>query len=447
LAGFVILGLDVRDPGAAGTGLDTSARIVAGEGWMMTGQPEHVIVVGAGLGGLRTAQQLRSAGFQGRISLVGAERHPPYDRPPLSKQLLTLGWDPERIVLAELDALDEIGVRVHLGLPAVALRPGGGVGRPAHELELADGSTLHGDAIVVATGLTARKLPGQPDEMLTLRTVEDALALRDTLGRVGSLLIVGGGFIGAEVASCATDEGLPVIMLEALPVPFGRALGPELGALAARNFSGGVDLRTGVTITGFTDVPDGVGVELADGTVVRAEAGLVGVGGVPCIDWMPPEVVERVAAGGLHCSPTGRVHGLRGVWAVGDVSAWDDPEHGVPHRHEHWTSAGDQAAAVAHDILGAPPPLPAVPYFWSDQFGLKIQVIGRPEVADADHVMPLHGTGLDGGDVRGTVAGYLEGERLVAVAGFGAARYVSRYRPLVAAGASADEAKALAASL
>jgi NADPH-dependent 2,4-dienoyl-CoA reductase/sulfur reductase-like enzyme len=413
----------------------------------MTGQPEHVVVVGAGLGGLRTAQQLRSAGFQGRLSLVGAERHAPYDRPPLSKQLLNQSWDPQRIVLAELDALDDIGVRTHLGLPAVALRSGGGIGKPAHELELADGSTLHGDAVVIATGLAARKIPGQPDDVHTLRTLDDALALRETLERAGSLLVVGAGFIGAEVTTYANSAGIPVTVLEAQPVPSVRALGPELGALAARLYTeSSADLRTGVVISGFADVPKGVGVQLADGTLVQADAGLVGIGGVPCLEWLPPEVADTSGVGGVHCSPTGRVHGLRGAWAVGDVAAWDGPD-GLAHRHEHWTSASDQATVVAHDILGAPPPPPTVPYFWSDQFGLKIQLLGRPELADGDGLVPLHGTGLDGGPVRGTVAGLVSKGRLVAVAGFGAARYVARYRPLVAAGVTQDEALTTAASL
>ena len=136
------------------------------------------------------------------------------------------------------------------------------------------------------------------------------------------------------------------------------------------------------------------------------------------------------------------MHGLDGTWAVGDVAAWDDPVHGDRHRHEHWTSATDQAAAVARDIVGAPPPPAAVPYFWSDQFGLKIQLVGRPDVADG--IVGLHGEGLEGGPVRGTVAGYLAGDRLVAVAGFGAARLVARYRALVAAATTRDEVLATA---
>jgi hypothetical protein len=127
------------------------------------------------------------------------------------------------------------------------------------------------------------------------------------------------------------------------------------------------------------------------------------------------------------------------------VAAWDDPLHGGRHRHEHWTSAGDQAAVAARDVLGAPPPPPAVPYCWSDQFGLKIQILGRPELGD--EVVPLHGAGLDSGPIRGTVAAYVAGDRVVGVAGFGAARLVARYRPLVATNAPVTEAKATAATL
>ncbi|GAA3222659.1 FAD-dependent oxidoreductase [Pseudonocardia petroleophila] len=394
-------------------------------------QPEHVLVVGAGLGGLRTAEQLRAAGHQGRISLVGAESHAPYDRPPLSKQVLTGDWEPEKVVLRDVDALGELGVRAHLGTAAVALRHGE---RGSIELELSDGSTLHGDAVVVATGLVARTLPGQPATAFTLRTLDDSLALRAALGSASSLLVVGGGFIGAEVASAALGRGIAVTVLEAAAVPAERALGPVLGGVAARLMTeAGVDLRTGTSLTGFVDG----GVGLADGTELTADVVVVGVGGAPELDWLATGRTLDVADG-LACGPTGRVHGLPGVWAVGDVAAWDG------HRTEHWTSAGDQAAAVAHDILGVDPPPSTVPYFWSDQFGLKIQLVGHP-TADAE-VLPLLGAGLDGGAIRGTVAGYLVGDRLVAVAGFGAARHVARYRALVADGADRAAALELAAA-
>jgi len=403
----------------------------------MTGQPEHVLIIGAGLGGLRTAEQLRAAGFAGRISLVGAEPHLPYDRPPLSKQVLAGVWEPDRITLGSAERMDDLGVRTHLGTPAVALRPG--------EVELADGATLHGDAVVIATGLVARRWPGQPAHVPTLRTLEDALALRATLERVGSLLIVGAGFIGAEVATAARARGIAVTVLEALPVPAARALGAEIGALDARLFTeAGVDLRTGVRVQGFQEAGPRVAVELDDGSVLDADAGLVAIGAAPRLDWLdgfvPPDFDP---AGELRCDARGRVLGWDRVWAVGDVAIWDDPRRGDdrypgdPIRHEHWTSAGEQAAVVARDVLGVPPPPTGVPYFWSDQFGLKIQLFGWPE--PAEEVLPLHGTGLDGGPVRGTVAGYLAGGRLVAVVGFGAARHAVGHRALVAAGASRAE--------
>lgn len=402
----------------------------------MTAQPEHVLVVGAGLGGLRTIEQLRASGFQGRISLAGAEVHPPYDRPPLSKQLLTGDWEAARLVLRTEEGLDELGVRTHLGLRAVALRPG--------EVELSDGASLYGDAIVLATGLVARALPGQPDGVHTLRTIDDALALRGELEKAASVLVVGAGFIGAEVASSAHSRGVAVTVLEAAAGPAERALGPDVARVAARLFAeAGVDLRTGVSITGFTDPGDaGVAVELADGERVAADLGVVGIGGRPDLEWLAGTGLDT--ATGIPCDASGRVEGLDGVWAVGDVASWAGPD-GVRHRHEHWTSAGDQAAVVARDILGAEPPPPTVPYFWSDQFGLKIQLIGRPETADS--VVPLHGTGFDGGPVRGTVAGYLAGDRLVAVVGFGAARFIARYRALVAEGADRAATERLAASL
>jgi NADPH-dependent 2,4-dienoyl-CoA reductase/sulfur reductase-like enzyme len=410
----------------------------------MTGQPEHVVIVGAGLGGLRTAQQLRSAGLQGRISLVGAESRLPYDRPPLSKQVLTGEWDPQRTALAEPDTLDELGVRAHLGNPAIALRPGD----RGHELELADGAALHGDAVVIATGLVARELPDQPARVHTLRTLDDALALRATLETAASLLVVGAGFIGAEVASSARTRGTAVTVVEALDVPAAHALGPQVGPLAGRLITeGGAELHTGAKITRFADaaggVPGRVTVELADGRQVAAEAAVVGIGGVPRLDWLAGLGLDT--SRGLACGPTGRVHGLENVWAVGDVASWDDPVTGGRHRHEHWTSAGDQAAIVARDVLAAPPPPTTVPYCWSDQFGLKIQIVGRPELGD--EVVPLHGAGFDDGPVRGTVAAYADGDRVVAVAGFGAARLVARYRPLVAAGAPVSEARAAAATL
>lgn len=378
-----------------------------------TAVPEHVLVVGAGLGGVRTVEGLRSAGYEGRISLVGGEEHLPYDRPPLSKQFLAGTWDRERIDLTAEEKLSDLGVRTHLGLRAVALRPG--------EVELADGSTLHADAIVLAPGVTSRTLAGQPDSAHMLRDVGESLALRATLDKGGSLLVVGAGFIGAEVASTAHDRGIDVTVVEAAPVPMARVLGPEVGALAGRLISeSGVTLCCGSAITSLS----GDGATLEDGTTISADAVVVGVGGQLDLDWLAGTGLDL--AGGIPCDEHGRVQDLDGVWAVGDAAAWVDPRYGDRTRHEHWTSATDQATAVARDIAGAEPPPATVPYFWSDQFGLKIQLIGRPDVADA--ILPLHGEGLDGGPIKGTAVGYLRGDELVAVVGFGAARRIARYR-------------------
>jgi NADPH-dependent 2,4-dienoyl-CoA reductase/sulfur reductase-like enzyme len=395
--------------------------------------PEHVLVVGAGLGGLRTVEQLRQVGFEGRISLVGAEAHPPYDRPPLSKQLLAGAWEPEKIVLRDAAALEDLGVRMHLGLPAVALRPG--------EVELADGSVLTADAIVLATGVEARTLPGQPEDVFVLRTLDDSLALRAALEKAESLLVVGAGFIGAEVASTALARGVSVTILEAAAVPLSRGLGDEVGRICARLIrEAGVDLRTGTALARFVDAHT---VELVDGSTVSADVVVVGIGGKPDLAWLADTGLDL--SDGVPCDASGRVEGLDGVWAVGDMSSWSDALSGARHRFEHWTSTSDQAAVVARDITGAEAPPATVPYFWSDQFGLKIQLIGRPDLADS--VLPLHGEGLAGGPVKGTVVGYLAGEKLVAVAGFGAARYVVRYRAPLLAGADRAAALEFARSL
>ncbi|MBK1783186.1 NAD(P)/FAD-dependent oxidoreductase [Prauserella cavernicola] len=392
-------------------------------------QPEHVVVIGAGLGGVRTAEQLRGAGYEGEISLVGAETHTPYDRPPLSKQVLTGAWTPDRAALRGADALAELNVRTRYGVAAVALHEGA--------VELSDGTVLDADVVVVATGAQARTLPGQPGGVHTLRTLDDSLALQAALAGASSLLVVGAGFIGAEVAGGARERGLDVTVLEASVAPCERALGAEVGALCGRLLTdAGVDLRLGARLERFVDSGT---VELADGDRLSADVVLVGVGAAPALDWLAGTAAGTTldTTAGLACDAQGRVLGAAGVWAVGDVAAWEDPVRGGRFRSEHWTSATDQAAIVARAIAGAAPPPPSLPYVWSDQFGMKIQVIGRPELAD--DVVPLQGEGLAGGPVRGTVAGYFAGQRLVGVAGFGAAKHVAKYRALVASGAERAE--------
>jgi NADPH-dependent 2,4-dienoyl-CoA reductase/sulfur reductase-like enzyme len=411
--------------------------------------PEHVVVVGAGLGGLRTAEELRARGYAGRITLIGAEPHPPYDRPPLSKQVLTGAWEPERVHLRTADALAELNLDLRLGRRAVGLRDAGPRGRT---VLLDDGSSVTGDAVVVATGAAARRLPGQPAGVLTLRGLDDAVALRRALGSagsLGSLLVVGAGFVGAEAAWAAHGLGVKVTVLEAGEVPCERGLGREVGSLAARLFTeAGIDLRCGARITRFVDART---VELADGTTLAADAVLVGVGSQADLGWLSD--AGLAIADGLRCDGAGRVSAATadagagagsgsdgpaadGVWAVGDVAAWWDPVRGRHHRQEHWTATVEQAVAVACGILAQPAPPSAVPYVWSDQFGMKIQMFGRTDLAD--DVAQLHGEGCDGGPVKGTVIGYFAGDQLVAVVAFGAPAKAVHYRKLMAQGATRD---------
>ncbi|HKT05582.1 MAG TPA: FAD-dependent oxidoreductase [Rugosimonospora sp.] len=376
-----------------------------------------VVVVGAGLGGVRTVERLRASGYTGRIALVGAEEHAPYDRPPLSKQVLRGEWAPERTVLRDKPGLDALGVSWHRGVAAVGLR--------GTTVDLDDGTAVRADMVVLATGATARRLPGQPDTAGTLRTRDDAVALRDALTASRSLLIVGAGFIGAEVAGAARGLGLDVTVVESLPAPCERALGRQGGERAARLFAeAGVQLRCG---TGVARFADGHTVALTDGSSVTADVVLVGVGAAPNVGWLAG--TGLAVSGGIACDGYGRVPGADRVWALGDATAWWDAARGRSFRSEHWTSTVDQVAVVVADMLGQPAPPPAVPYAWSDQFGLRIQLYGRPDLAE--EVVPLHGSGA----VKGTVLGYLAGDRLVAVAGFGAARHVAPYRNLVAGGA------------
>lgn len=400
--------------------------------------PEHVVVVGAGLGGLRTVESLRAAGFPGRISLVGDEPHEPYDRPPLSKEILSGKWPEDRAVLHRGE-LRDLDAALYLGTAAV--------GVDGSAVHLADGTRLSYDALVVATGVRPRRLPGQPEhpDLHVLRTLEDCRALRESMSRARSLLVVGAGFIGAEVAATARSAGLEVTMLEALPVPFARVLGEQMGLLCARlQTEHGVALRCGAHITEFLDGGRGGGpiaVRLADGTVVRADCGVVGVGTVLDTGWLAG--LGLPTEHGLACDATGMVAGTDNVYAVGDVAAWPQPGVGDLRRIEHWTAATEQAMVVAQRIAGVEVTRPAneVPYFWSDQYGLKLQLVGRPELATSVEV--LH----DPGTIKGTVAGYFAGGTLVAALAFHSPRLLNRCRSLVREGAGERRVRGTVAEL
>jgi NADPH-dependent 2,4-dienoyl-CoA reductase/sulfur reductase-like enzyme len=392
------------------------------------GRVHEIVIAGASVGGLHAAEQLRARGFTGTITLVGAEPHLPYDRPPLSKQLLLGTQTGDNIRFRTREQLDELGVQLRLGSPAT--------GWDGQALSLADRSMLEADRLIISTGALPRRLPGQPEHAAigTLRTLDDAEWLAARLRRGGTVAVVGGGFIGAEVASAARSLGNDVVMFEATELPMQRVLGTDGARLMAEVLAGAsVDYRGGATVGALVPDGDTVLIGPAGAEQVRADTVVVGIGSVPQSGWLGIE-----GPGGIPCDEHGRALGIASAYAIGDVAAWPDARTGRPYRSEHWTSTRNQAAAVAADIAGGQAPPAGPPYFWTDQFGIKIQVVGRPDLADRSAVIRP----ADGG-VKKSVTLYLSERRLVGVALFSAARYLGRFTGMIRDGAG--EASALAA--
>jgi NADPH-dependent 2,4-dienoyl-CoA reductase/sulfur reductase-like enzyme len=414
---------------------------------------EHVVVVGGSLAGLRACETLRTEGFAGRISFVGAEPEVPYDRPPLSKKLLAGEWDAERVRLRRPEEFESLNLERYLGVRAT------GVDLAAQRIRL-DGpdapATLGYDALVIATGAAARRLPGQPElaGIVELRTLADCLAMRDRLAAGTRLVVIGAGFIGLEVAATAATRGCHVTVLEAAPAPLVRGLGAEMGAaVASVHARHGVEIRCGVGVAGWVACDGGVaGVELADGEVVAADVVLVAIGVAPCTGWLADSGI--VVRDGIVCLDTlqvvtDEVGAGVGVFAAGDVVRWPnhvfDGHDDVEMRVEHWTNAAEQGAAAAKNALawsrGAEQvAYQAVPFVWSDQFDSRIQIVGRPH----------------GGDDVAVIAGSTDGAfaalfgwqgRLRAALGVSMPKLVMPFRTLIANGASWDDALARAAEL
>jgi NADPH-dependent 2,4-dienoyl-CoA reductase/sulfur reductase-like enzyme len=336
---------------------------------------EHIAVVGASLSGLRTVQGLRRKGSAARITLVGDEREPPYDRPPLSKAVLLGKKDPSSLHFVDADALAGLEVDLRLGVGAV------GLDLASRTVRLADGSALGFDRLVIATGSSPRRIPGLRTlaGVHVLRTAGDAAGIRAGLLDARRVAVVGGGFIGAEIASAARELGLEVTVIDALPTLMTRGLGPRLGArmteLHRRN---GVTLRLDSAVTDVVGDDRVTGVALGDGSVVAADLVVVGIGTVPNVDWLRGSGVPL--DDGVLCDEYLRA--AEEVYAVGDVARWHNPHYDLPMRMEHWTSAGEQATAVAATLTGTPTPCTLLPYVWSDQFGRRLQIFGRIEPGD-----------------------------------------------------------------
>jgi len=346
-----------------------------------------IAIAGASLAGLRGAESLRAAGFDGRLVMIGAESRLPYDRPPLSKEILRGEWEPDKTSLVRSDALPKLDLDLRLGRRAVRLDGS------QRELHLDDGSRVAFDGLLIATGATPRRLPGAPDleGLYTLRTLDDALALRAELARGPRVAVVGAGFIGAEVAASCRQLGIDVTLIEALPVPLAPVLGEDVGhALAATHADQGVSLRLGVGVAAVEGEGRVHGVRLQDGTRVEADVVIVGIGVAPATDWLVGSGVE--VENGVVCDATCATS-LPGIVAAGDVARWHNPLFDEPMRIEHWSNATEQAMAAAATLLageGQAQPYSSVPFFWSDQYDVKIQSAGR--LAGADVTQIVHGS-------------------------------------------------------
>lgn len=351
----------------------------------------RVVVVGASVAGVAASAELRAAGYAGQVVLVGAEPHAPYDRPPLSKQLLCGALAPADIGLPDALRLQEL--RVTHRAPCVAT----GLDLDAREVRLDAGERLGFDGLVIATGSQARRLPGQPDAegLHVLRTLDDAVRLRAAVAAARHVVVVGAGFIGLEVASSVRSLGVGATVLEAAPAPLARVLGPEVGGwFADLHAEHGVDVRCGVAIEGFRVERGRVtGVELRGAPPLPADAVVVGVGAAPATGWLASSGLRL--EDGVVCD-----HGLKaadGVYAAGDVARWRHPRFGSI-RVEHWTTARDHARTAAWNLaadLGGRPSerrvASEIPYFWTDQHGVKIQMAGWVEGYDAVHELRAGG--------------------------------------------------------
>ncbi|WP_354644894.1 NAD(P)/FAD-dependent oxidoreductase [Kitasatospora camelliae] len=327
---------------------------------------DRVVVVGAGMAGAQAALGLRQGGWEGRIALVGEEPHRPYDRPPLSKDVL----------LGKADSTAFDVDWEHLGIELLPGRRATGLERGVLHT---DAGELPYDGLVIATGAEPLALPGAAGAHV-LRTLDDAMALRALLTAGRSVVLVGAGWIGAETATVARELGCRVTVVEAGPAPLAGALPPELGALMADWYAAaGVELRLGAGVAG---VEPGA-VLLADGTRLAADEVVVGIGARPATGWLAGGV-ELDARGAILVDERLRTS-LPGVWAAGDCVSYPSARAGVRLTVQHWDHALQSGGAVAASLLGAPTPYDPVPYFWSEQFGRMVQYAGRH--ADAEEVL------------------------------------------------------------
>ena len=399
---------------------------------------QNIVIVGASLAGTRAAETLRSGGFTGTITMVGAEMQMPYDRPPLSKNYLAGDWDADRVALRKPEALEELNLTWKLGVAATSLDT------TAKSVALADGSTIAYDGLIIATGGDVRRLPHQPAiaGVHTLRTLEDATVLRDEIAEGTKVVVIGAGFIGLEAAATAKKRGAEVTVLEGLEAPLIRAMGAEMGAaIGAVHERNGVRVMCSVQVASIDGDSRVTGVTLTNGETIPADVVIVGIGVSPATTWL--EGSGLTMRDGVVCDANLNA-GPETVFVAGDVLRWPNAlfaDVEADMRVEHWTNAAEQGAVAATNLLAAlnaqpQAPYEAVPFFWSDQFDARIQCLGRPS-ANA-RVDVVAGNPADGK----WCSIYSVNDRLTAVLGVSQPKLVMPSRGLLSTHTSREDALA-----
>jgi 3-phenylpropionate/trans-cinnamate dioxygenase ferredoxin reductase subunit len=383
-------------------------------------------IVGANLAGGRAAETLRRRGFDGRVVLIGADEQPPYERPPLSKQLLLGTMAPQDTLLRSEGGWVDLDVELVLGRMVTALRPS------ERRLEFDDGASLPADKVLLCTGSRPRRLAvdgGGLSGVVHLRTLDDALLIAERLCGGAAVVVVGGGFIGAEVAASAVSRGCQVTMLEAEALPLSRLLGPEIGRFFAdAHRQRGVDVRTGTTVNCIEGDNEVRRVRLSDGTTVDADLVVVGVGVLPAVELA--EAAGAAVANGIVVDEYCRTS-IEGVYAAGDVTDHPNKIFGARFRLESWKNAQDQAVSAAGSMIGDQLPYNQVPWFWSDQYDLNLQICGIPSFGDSFRLRGDLGS-------RAFSLFYLREARLVGVVGVNRAQDVRRASSLIESHATVD---------
>jgi NADPH-dependent 2,4-dienoyl-CoA reductase/sulfur reductase-like enzyme len=366
-----------------------------------------IVIVGGGLAAARTAEQLRRSEYTGPITIVSNEDHLPYDRPPLSKEVLRAETDD--VTLKPAEFYEENDITVLLGKGARS------VNTDARTVTLTDGSELGYDELIIATGLVPKRIASFPElpGIHVLRSFDESLKLRGEAGSARHAVVVGAGFIGCEVAASLRGMGVDVVLVEPQPAPLASVLGEQIGSLVARlHRAEGVDVRCGIGVGEVRGTDKVEKVVLSDGIELDADLVVVGIGSHPATAWLEGSGVA--VDNGVVCDAAGRASAPH-VWAIGDVASWRNTV-GHQVRVEHWSNVADQARALVPAMLGNDAPAAVtVPYFWSDQYDVKIQCLGEPEPTDIVHVVEDDGRKFlafyeRDGVVAGVVGGGMPGK-------------------------------------